>query len=131
MKKSLINEVRRFKKIAGILKENLDPVAMYDEAIHYAHEMTPEIMYQDGEFGDDVESILQAEDEFRALLAAEEINPASTKAYDKYFETALSYAKSKDPNLDVEDFKIWFQDTAIESSAYQSKYQAGGSEMNH
>jgi len=61
MKKNLINEVRQLQKIAGILKEDVNVTSIYDDAINYAYQMTPELMYEDGELGDDVESILQAE----------------------------------------------------------------------
>lgn len=122
-KNSLLNEVRQFKKIAGLLKEDQNSVRIYDDAINYAYEMTPELMYEDGEFGSDVESLIQAEDEFKALLRAEQINPASTLAYRRYWENALKHAKMHG-DIDVEDFKIWFKDVAVESPAYENNFDA-------
>ena len=119
MKKQLSNEFKRMQVLAGIIIENtinenneiIDNTKMYDEAINYAHEITPEIMYEDGELGD-AESLLQAEDEFEYLLRGDEINPSSTLAYQRYWSTALDYLKSKITDVDVEDFKQWFIDTA-------------------
>jgi len=123
MKKSLLSEVRKMQKIAGLLKENEDSVQKYDEAIKWAYEMTPELMYEDGEFGDDVESLIQAEEEFKALLQSEEINPGSTHAYKRYWNHALYYAKDHGVT-DLEDFKNWFKDTAVESEAYLNVFDS-------
>ena len=119
--KQYINEAKRMQQLAGLLKENQNSPRIYDEAINYAYEMTPEMMYEDGEFGDDVESILQAEDEFKSLLRAEQINPASTLAYRRYWENALGHARGQG-DIEVADFMIWFKDVAVESSAYYDAF---------
>jgi hypothetical protein len=123
MKKNLINEVRQLQKIAGILKEDVNVTSIYDDAINYAYQMTPELMYEDGELGDDVESILQAEDEFKALLQAKQVNPKSNLAYRRYWENALGHAKGHG-DIDVEDFKEWFKDTAVETQAYHDIFDS-------
>lgn len=109
--------------VQGFLKEDQNSVRIYDDAINYAYEMTPELMYEDGEFGSDVESLIQAEDEFKALLKAEQVNPASTLAYRRYWENALKHAKMHG-DIDVEDFKIWFKAVAVESGAYEDNFNA-------
>lgn len=122
MKKTQINEVRQLQKIAGLLKEDQDMTQVYDAAISYAYEMTPEYMYEAGEFGDDVESPIQADEEFEALLRAEQINPSSTLAYLRFFENAYRHAK-RHGATDLEDFKAWFRDSAVKSSAYQENFE--------
>lgn len=122
MKKQTLNEVQHFKKIAGLLKENEGMSGMtqvYDDAISYSREMTPELMFEDGEL-ESAESLIQAEEEFAYLLKAAEVNPSSTLAYRRFFENAWGHAKQHGAT-DVEDFKAWFAETAVESPVYRAE----------
>jgi hypothetical protein len=118
-----LNEVKHFQKIAGLLKEaeGVQMEQVYDNAIRYAYEMTPEFMYEDGKL-ENAESLIQAEEEFVDLLRAKEINPASTLAYNEFFKNAWEHAKHHGAT-DIEDFKIWFTDTAVSSPAYQDAFE--------